>query len=89
MTTYTVVTLTNEENTYIAYGTRPENMPVYETFDGYHRRAPRSMRYPSCVRFMPFGRATRPVKMEDGELEARYGPRLKADELPPGVAGPA
>ena len=61
---------------YVAYGHDKDYLPVFHVRSGDHVATP--MRYPSCLKFMPFAtvRAMRRMRRED--VHRLYGEQLPA-----------
>ena len=63
------------DSRYVAYGRDETDMPVFSILpDRVHVKT--RMRYPMCLRFMPYATMRPMVRMDSKEIERRYGEQM-------------
>ena len=59
---------------YVAYGRDKMYLPVFAIRSGDHVKT--RMRYPSCLRFLPYATVRPMLRMDSKEIARRYGEQL-------------
>ena len=65
---------------YVAYGQDKEYLPVFHVRSGDHVKT--MMRYPSCLKFMPFATVRTMRRMTRAEIHRLYGEQMPARPQP-------
>ena len=69
----------NGSEKYVAYGTNPKRMRVYEPLPTSHRRT--KMHFPNCLKFMPYAVAIgKQEMMSKSQIVKEFGPFAKVRE---------
>ncbi len=72
----------NGDDRFIAYGPGKDFRDVFQVTSNSHVTT--TIKFPSCIRFMPYSEVTKDEKIETDEILKEFGPLLQPGEIPDG-----
>ena len=69
---YWLTQFTDGDESFVAYGPDPDDMPVYEVLDEGHVWTPK--RFPSCLKFMQYADVGEVMESSPSNVVRVYGP---------------